>query len=131
MRDHRVVLGVGVLGDVEVLLDDPPGVGQESPLGADGIWPAESVRSIIEAIGSPSIEAGIHVGVVNDRGFTTRGPYDGGEKERNIAARYKRWAQQASGEWPRTSRILRRLAEEYEREAGRHDAEAQVSADTQ
>ena len=28
--------GVGVFGDVEVLLDDPPGVGQEGPLGADG-----------------------------------------------------------------------------------------------
>ena len=102
-----------------------------SPLGADGIWPAEPVRSIIEAIGSPSIEAGIHVGVVNDRGITTRGLYDGGEQERNIAGRYKSWAQQTAGEWPRTSRILRRLAEEYEREAGQHDAEAQVNADTQ
>jgi hypothetical protein len=102
-----------------------------SPQGSDGIWPAEPVRTIIETIGSPSIEVGIHVGVVIGRGFTTRGPYDGGEQERNIAGRYKRWAQQTAGEWPRTSRILRRLAEEYEREASRHDAEAQVSADTQ
>jgi hypothetical protein len=35
VRDHRVVLGVGVLGDVEVLLDRPPGIGQEGPRGAD------------------------------------------------------------------------------------------------
>ena len=34
VRDHRVVLGVGVLLDAEVLLDYPPGVGQEGPLGA-------------------------------------------------------------------------------------------------
>ena len=35
MRDHRVVVGVGVFLDVEVLLDSPPGVGEEGPLGAD------------------------------------------------------------------------------------------------
>jgi hypothetical protein len=35
--DHRVVLGVGVLLDVEVLLDDPPGVLEEGPLGADRV----------------------------------------------------------------------------------------------
>src|SRR5215218_8299221 len=35
VRDHRVVLGVGVLLDVEVLLDDPPRVGEERPLRAD------------------------------------------------------------------------------------------------
>ena len=35
VRDHRVVLGVGVLLDVEVPLDDAPGVGEERPLGAD------------------------------------------------------------------------------------------------
>src|SRR3954452_21646618 len=35
VRDHRVVLGVGVLLDVEVLLDDALGVREEWPLGAD------------------------------------------------------------------------------------------------
>jgi hypothetical protein len=35
VRDHRVVLGVGVLLDVEVLLNRSVGVGEEGPLGAD------------------------------------------------------------------------------------------------
>src|ERR1700722_3249567 len=35
VRDHRVVVRVGVLLDVQVLLDVPAGVGQERPLGAD------------------------------------------------------------------------------------------------
>src|SRR5215211_2756905 len=35
VRDHRVVLGVGVLLDVEVLLDDPLRVGEEWPLRSD------------------------------------------------------------------------------------------------
>jgi hypothetical protein len=34
VRDHRVAVGVRVLLDVEVLLDRPPGIGEESPLGA-------------------------------------------------------------------------------------------------
>src|SRR5207248_237228 len=36
-----------------------------SPPGTDGIWPAEPVRGVIEAIGSTTIEGGIHVGVIN------------------------------------------------------------------
>src|SRR5438552_1186433 len=36
VRDHRVVVGVGVLLDIEVLLDDASRVGQKGPLGADG-----------------------------------------------------------------------------------------------
>ena len=36
VRDHRVVLGIGVLLDVEVLLNLPGGVGEESPLRANG-----------------------------------------------------------------------------------------------
>src|SRR5215213_10603095 len=35
VRDHRVVLGVGVLLDVEILLDDALRVGEERPLRAD------------------------------------------------------------------------------------------------
>ncbi|MGH3301319.1 MAG: helix-turn-helix domain-containing protein [Streptosporangiaceae bacterium] len=101
-----------------------------SPPGADGIWPAEPVRAIIEDIGSPGIEAGIHVGVFNDRGVTGRGLYDGGQQERDLASRYRRWAGATSGRWPRTSRILRRLSETYEQEARREDAEARLSADT-
>src|SRR5918997_5549055 len=36
VRHHRVVKGVGVLLDVEVLLDLAPGVGQEGPVRPDG-----------------------------------------------------------------------------------------------
>ena len=36
MRNHRIVLGVGVLLDVKVLLHRSFRIGQEWPLGADG-----------------------------------------------------------------------------------------------
>src|SRR6266516_2749491 len=35
VRDHRIVLRIGVLLDVEVLLDDAPRVGEEGPLRAE------------------------------------------------------------------------------------------------
>jgi hypothetical protein len=88
------------------------------------------VRHLLETIGSPSIEAGLHVGVVNSRGVTSRGAYDGGGLERSLADRYRRWAKETALNWPRTSRILRRLAEDYESDARRMDARAQITADT-
>jgi hypothetical protein len=102
-----------------------------SPEGADGIWPAEPVRNLIEAIGSTSMEAGLHVGLVNGRGVTSRGVYDGGAQEREIASRYRDWARHAAPIWPRTGRVLRLLAEAYERDAREHDLRAELSADTQ
>lgn len=44
-----------------------------SPEGSDGIWPAEPVRELIEMIGSTRIETGLHTGIVNTRGITSRG----------------------------------------------------------
>jgi hypothetical protein len=102
-----------------------------SPDGNDGIWPAEPVRDLLESIGSTHMETGVHSGVINARGFTSRGIYDGGEQERVLAERYRRWAKDAAVKWPRTSRVLRGLAETYERDASDHDAEAEVTADTE
>jgi hypothetical protein len=45
VRDHRVVVRVGVLLDVEVLLDDPSGVGEEGPPGADRV--AELLQRVV------------------------------------------------------------------------------------
>jgi excisionase family DNA binding protein len=103
-----------------------------SPTGTDSIWPAEPVRDILETIGSLSMETGVHIGAVNkDLGATTRGVYDGGQQERTLAARYRQWAKQTAGSWPRTSRVLRGLAESYERQAQHEDAQAEVTADTE
>lgn len=101
-----------------------------SPPGSDGAWPAEPVRELIETIGSASIEGGFHIGVINARGITSRGVYDGGEQERELAARYRAWAQDTA-RWRRTSRLLRRLADSYEHDARRMDEEAQITADTE
>lgn len=101
-----------------------------SPPGSDGVWPAEAVRDIVEAIGSISIERGIYIGERNKRGMTSRGPYDGGEQERELVARYNSWAKATESKWRRTTRILRELADAYERDARDEDDDATKSADS-
>ena len=102
-----------------------------SPVGSDGIWPDEAVRNIIEAIGSPGIEAGVHRGRVNSRGVTNRGVYEGGKQERELANEYLVWVKKTAHRWPRTARLLKQLAEGYEIDARRMDERANVSADTE
>ena len=100
-----------------------------SPMGADGIWPAEAVRELIEEIGSESIETGLYLGAHRTRGVTSRGVYDGGQQEREIAGRYHEWERQTAGRWRRTSRVLRAIAESLERDARFHDDRASLAAD--
>jgi hypothetical protein len=35
MRNHRIVVGIGVFGNIEILLNDSSGVGEERPVSAD------------------------------------------------------------------------------------------------
>ncbi len=99
------------------------------PVGEDGVWPAEPVRDMIERIGSQELENGFLIGRLNSRGVTSRGVYDGGQQERDLAAQYRDWATITAGSWARTTRILRSIADGYERDARRQDAEAELDAD--
>ncbi|MBB5499585.1 hypothetical protein HDG37_003805 [Paraburkholderia sp. MM5384-R2] len=87
---------------------------------ADGMWPPRAVREVIEATRSKELETGIVLGVLNRRGVTTRGVYDGGEQERALEARYRR-LYEASSEWPRTAGVLDELARNFAADAERED----------
>jgi excisionase family DNA binding protein len=100
-----------------------------SPAGLDGAWPSEPVREILEATGSQSLESGIYTGVINNDGTTSRGVFDGGDLERDKAARYTEWSKQVAATSPRTGRLLRRIADSYERDARRHDDDATIRSD--
>jgi excisionase family DNA binding protein len=100
-----------------------------SPSGADGVWPAESVRELIEAIGSHELESGVLIGRLNSRGVTSRGAYDGGQQERDLAAQYREWSAALRARWPRTARILRDIASSYDRDAHHQDVRAELDAD--
>jgi hypothetical protein len=96
-----------------------------SPLGADGNWPAEAVREVLDLFRSkPMIEL-FWIGKSNRRGTTTRMPRDGGNLERQEAAQYRNWAKAIAYEHPHTAKALDTLADNYEDQARRHDEDAQ------
>lgn len=110
------------------------GFGHSNALVPNLTRAVKTISRSIGAFGAPEwegVETRIQVGLVNSRGITSRGVYDGGTQEREMAGGYWDWARQAATTWPRTGRLLRLLAESYEREAREHDARAELSADTQ
>src|SRR5262249_53750762 len=68
-----------------------------APVGADGIWPCEPVREVLEDVASPEIAVGVAIGKYNDRGMhrSTQGA-----DERVLASEYRTWARQLAFEYP-------------------------------
>lgn len=97
-----------------------------APLDAeDGAWPARPVRKVIEENASDEIERGIAIARFNMRGPFVKPLYEGGKEERALAAQYREWGH-AAARWPRTSRLLRQIAEDWERHAEQADVRAEL-----
>jgi addiction module HigA family antidote len=94
-------------------------------IGQDGIWPCEAVREVMEEIQSESLMQGAQTGVYNSRGAHWRG--EGGDQERELAEKYRKWARALQVSHPFVaSKLLRALAESYDRDASREDLEAGI-----
>jgi hypothetical protein len=96
-----------------------------SPIGADGNWPCEEVRDVIDLFRSKPMIDGFRIGKSNRRGVTSRMPGDGGKLERQEAAKYRQWAKAIAYGHPQTAKALDSLADSYEDEAQRHDEDAE------
>jgi hypothetical protein len=90
----------------------------------DGTWPSEPVRDVLEHEQDDELQTGMHIGRFNQRGVTVRNPYSGGAQERALAEQYRRWADAVRNRWPRSGALLDSLAETYDRDARREDAQA-------
>lgn len=97
-----------------------------APADNDGTWPCLPVREVIEITRSADLETGIHTGLINSRGVTTRLPTDGGAQERDLAAQYQAWSEKTRLEFPRTSALLAKIAKGYEWDAKFHDDDADL-----
>lgn len=95
------------------------------PVGDEEEWPPVVVRDLLERVENKRLEEGIFLGLVNRRGFTTRGPEDGGRQELVGAGRYRATADQFADRWPRTAAILRGVAKSLENDARRNEDEAE------
>lgn len=100
------------------------------PKGRDGIWPSEVVRDLVESIASDDLETGLAIEIVNSRGVTMRSSTAGGAQEWELARGYRTDAAKLRNRWPRTARLLGRIAEGYERDAQREDESAELTEDT-
>lgn len=96
-----------------------------SPNGTDGNWPAEAVRDAIDLFRSKTMIDGFCTGKFNRRGVTACGPRDGGDRERQEAAKYRNWAKAIAYEHPHTAKALDALADDYEHDARHHDERAE------
>jgi hypothetical protein len=97
-----------------------------SPVGNDGVWPHEAIRDLIEKYESKDLDLGIHIGLMNQRGVTSRDVREGGEQERRLEAYYRQQAEKIQYSWPRTSALLRRIADDFSRQAKMEDLEVEL-----
>ena len=72
---------------------------------------SKAIRDVIEELAAEEIERGIAVSRFNQRGAFSKALYDGGQQERGLASQYRAWAE-ATSNWPRTSALLRQIADE-------------------
>ena len=91
----------------------------------DGTWPCLAVRTVLEKEQDDRLEDQLVIARLNQRGVTSRGVYDGGKQERQLAGRYSKAADDVRHQWPRAGKILDQIASSYEAEARREDASAE------
>jgi len=100
-----------------------------SPSGDDGAWPHPAVRDIIEETASDDLEQGFVIGLLNSEGISCRDPNEGGNRERNVAERYERYAGIVSNRWGRTAAMLRGIRDDYLVRARDEDQRAELRED--
>ncbi|SHF82997.1 hypothetical protein [Streptoalloteichus hindustanus] len=99
------------------------------PDGEDGAWPAEAVRDVLDLEDADELRSGFRMGLINNIGVTTRGLYDGGEQERESAAKYLAWADKVEAGWPHTAQVLRDHAASLQQEGRYWDRSAEDDHD--
>jgi hypothetical protein len=112
VNEDRAVVADQYIGHVLAHSPDDP---------ADGAWPHQSIRDLIEALDSKEIETGIEVERYNMRGVVTKGVYDGGAQERLLADVVRGWAR-ICAPWSRTAALLNRMAKGWDAHAEREDS---------
>ncbi len=99
------------------------------PKGRDGAWPHEALRDLLEDLGNEDIEDGIIMGIHTSRGVTSRSIGEGGAQEWVISDRYLNYARILSEGWPRTARLIKKIAISYEDYARHEDSSAELNED--
>ena len=119
VRRQGTECGRGEAADISIgqlLAQKPPENG--------GSWPSRPICEVMEAVATEGIASGFYAGVANSRGAVMRA--EGGGQERELAARYRVWAEPLYFEFPFVSQVLERIAKSYDQEAAYWDSEAEL-----
>lgn len=98
----------------------------KAPEGENSIWPCEAVCEAMEGIASPEIGRGFYIGVRNSRGVHSRRPGEGGEQERELASKYRVWAERLHFEYPYVGGVMESIAASYDHDAAGEDSRAKI-----
>jgi len=90
---------------------------------SDEAWPHKTVRDVLEKLSSEEAERGVQIERFNMRGVYSKALFEGGKQERGFAMQYREWAAKCDS-WPHTQKMLRQVAEEWDRHAEWEDSEA-------
>jgi hypothetical protein len=91
----------------------------------DEAWPSKPIRDLVEELSAEQVERGIAICRFNQRGVFTKALYDGGKQERALASQYRKWAE-VTRTWPRTSLLLRQIADDWDAHARQADTQAEL-----
>ncbi|NDW07303.1 HigA family addiction module antitoxin [Jiella pacifica] len=122
---EHVRAGSALIGRTEV---SDQMIGQllsHAPQDADGVWPSIAVRDALEQTMTDQIEIGLRIALFNSRGAHFRG--EGGNQEREIAARHAGWADAMEYSHPRVAAMHRSMERSYLQDAEREDTDAKAN----
>lgn len=87
----------------------------------DTPWPRRPICKALQGVATDGIGAGFSMGVRNAIGFNSRPSNEGGDIERKLAIKYREKAEVWMIEFPFVGKILRHIADLYDRDAEHMD----------
>lgn len=94
------------------------------PEEKDKVWPPDIICEVIESINTRSLKNNFSAAIFNKYGSSSRGPFDGGDRERNLSAYFSGLAKERKA-YPNVSAILTDLSKEYLETAKQEDDRAE------
>ena len=97
-----------------------------APADADGVWPVEPARNVLDRSELEHMRRGFLVGTINKRGMSSRAYDEGGDQERVLAIEYRTHARALQGSHVNLAATLEELARSYENHGVREDLSAKL-----
>jgi hypothetical protein len=98
----------------------------KSPVGEDGILPNEVTREVLEEFINDEIEVAFCVAIQNQRGVVWKDTEGGGVAEYALSDKYNVYADALKFRYPKTAKVMKRIADSYLYQAKREDLESEL-----